>query len=232
MRGRSYLRPEPWQLAGSPADARWGVQATRYLYMNGQCRYCGEHAQGPASSVTAHPLALCLACGTPQCDKQRGCLVCMIGFVGRVPYGQSTACGYARCGKPAVARAPRVGRVCTHHLIQATSRGRTLRSQIDNSVRLRELGGLDWQKLTWFGPERRYAVRRWHDDGRTGWTTGQHRAGFETAGAADREAAAWNDPRTSDGWHAERVLLTDEVRAQIEDWEGRAAGRSAVARLT
>jgi hypothetical protein len=117
-----------------------------------------------------------------------------------------------------VAKAPRVGQVCLGHLGQAKSRGRTLADDIANSVRLRELGGLDWQKLAWFGPERRYAVRRWHDDGRVGWITGKDPKGFETAGAADREAAAWNDPRASDGWHAERVVLTDELRAEILAW--------------
>jgi hypothetical protein len=220
-RGRSYLRPQPWQLAGSPADARWGVQATRYEYMNGQCRYCGSGCDGPANSVIAHPRALCLACGTPQCDKQHDCLVCMIGFVGRPPFSvraEGGTCGYVQCSKPAVARAPRVHRVCLTHLSQAKSRGQTLGDGIANYVRLRELGGLDWQKLAWFGPERRYAVRRWHDDGRTGWITGKDPKGFETAGAADREAGAWNDPRASDGWHAERVLLTDELRAEILAW--------------
>jgi hypothetical protein len=141
----------------------------------------------------------------------------MIGFL-RIPYGESTACGYARCGKPAVARAPRIGRACAYHLTQAKSRGQTLADGIANYVRLRELGGLDWQKLAWFGPERRYAVRRWHNDGRPGWITGKDPKGFETAGAADREAAAWNDPRASDGWHAERVVLTDELRAEILAW--------------
>jgi hypothetical protein len=224
-RGRSYLRPQAWQLAAGPGDGRWGVQAVRYDYMNGQCRYCGDHCGGSANSVAAHPRALCLACGTPQCDRQRDCLVCMIGFVGRVPYGMSTACGYAKCGKPAVARAPRVGRACAYHLAQATSRRQTLADGIANSVRLRELGGLDWQQLAWFGPERRYAVRRWHDDGRAGWVTGKDPKGFETAGAADREALAWNDPKAAwphaeraDGWHAERVVLTDELRAEILAW--------------
>ena len=131
------------------------------------------------------------------------------------PFGQSGACGYAGCGKPAVARAPRVGRACAHHLGKARSRGRTLADQIADSLRLRDRGGLSWQKLTWFGPPKFYAVRRWHDDGRTGWTTGQDPQGFETAGQADREAEAWNDPRSSGGWHAVRVELTPQVRDEI-----------------
>lgn len=226
-RGRSYLRPQAWQTAAGPGDSRWGRQARRYEYMSGQCRYCGTHCPGKAHSVTAHPRAECLACGTPQCDKGSRCVVCMIGFVGRVPYGMSTACGYAQCSKPAVAEAPRVHRACAYHLSQARSRGTTLADDIASSVRLRELGGLSWQQLAWFGPERRYAVRRWHDDGRPqAWTTGQDPKGFETAGAADREAQAWNDPRTSDGWHAERVLLTDELRAEILAWAKKTTARS------
>jgi hypothetical protein len=221
-RGRSYLRPQAWQLAAGPGDGRWGVQARRYEYMNAQCRYCGLHCDGPAHSVTAHPRAQCLACGTPQCDNQGDCLVCMAGFVGRPPFSvraEGSRCGYARCHSQAVARAPRVGRVCLGCLARAKSRGMTVADDIANYVRLRELGGLDWQQLAWFGPERRYAVRRWHDDGRPqAWTTGKDPKGFETAGAADREAQAWNDPRASDGWHAERVILTDEVRDQIAAW--------------
>lgn len=223
-RGRSYLRPQAWQLASGPGDGRWGVQAVRYTYMNGQCRYCGNHCDGPAGSVTAHPRAECLACGTPQCDKQRDCLVCMAGFVGRPAYQRNT-CGYAKCDGQAVARAPRVGQVCLADLGKPKSRGQTLADGIANYVRLRELGGHDWQKLAWFGPGRRYAVRRWHDDGRTGWITGKDPKGFETAGAADREAGAWNDPRTSDGWHAERVVLTDGLRAEILAWAKNPAQR-------
>jgi hypothetical protein len=220
-RGRSYLRPQAWQLAAGPGDGRWGVQARRYEYMNAQCRYCGSGCTGPANGVAAHPRAECLACGTPQCD-QGSCIVCMAGYVGRPPYSvraDGGTCGYARCDGQAVAKAPRVGRVCLGHLTQAKSRGQTLADDIASYVRLRELGGLDWQKLAWFGPERRYAVRRWHDDGRPqAWTTGKDPKGFETAGAADREAQAWNDPRASDGWHAVRVILTDEVRDQIAAW--------------
>lgn len=227
-RGRSYLRPQAWQLAAGPGDGRWGVQATRYTYMNAQCRYCGSGCSGPAGGVAAHPRAECLACGTPQCDTTGSCLVCFAGYVARPPFSvraEGGICGYARCDGQAVARAPRVGRVCLADLAKAKSRGTTLADDIANSVRLRELGGLDWQKLAWFGPERRYAVRRWHDDGRAGWITGKDPKGFETAGAADREALAWNDPKAAwphaeqaDGWHAERVVLTDELRAEIAAW--------------
>jgi len=218
--GDSPALPLGWQLEAGPVDGRWGVQAIRYEYMNGQCRYCGASCGGGPGTVGAHPRAQCLACGTPQCDRGSRCLVCMIGFVGRVPWSPNPGydrCGYARCLDPAVAEAPRVHRVCACHLAQARSRGQTLQAQIANYVRLRERGGQSWQKLAWFGPERRYAVRRWHDDGRAGWTTGQDPKGFETAGQADREADAWNDPRGGD-WHAERVLLTPEVHAEILAW--------------
>lgn len=226
-RGRSYLRPQAWQVATGPGDGRWGRQAPRYAYMNAQCRYCGTHCQGQPHSVTAHPRAECLACGTPQCDNSRECIVCMIGFVGRVPWSPTPGyrfCGYAHCMEPAVAKASRVGRCCAGHLARARGARGTLAAQIADAEWDRELGGQPWQKLAWFGPQRRYAVRRWHDDGRTGWTTGQDPEGFETAGAADREASAWNDPRTSDGWHAERVVLTDEVRGAIEGWQVQPSG--------
>ena len=233
--GDSFALPLGWQLEAGPFDGRWGTQANRYEYMHGQCRYCGGSCGGGPGTVGAHPRAECLACGTPQCDEHSRCLVCVIGFVGRVPYGTSSTCGYSGCGKPAVAKAPRVGRACKYHLAQARSRGRTLADQIRDAVQLRERGGESWQKLAWFGPQRRYAVRRWHDDGRTGWTVGMDPQGFETAGQADREAGAWNDPRGRDtdgtGWHAERVLLTPGVWAEIHDWEGRATGRAQVARL-
>jgi hypothetical protein len=221
--------PLAWQLAAGPGDGRYGVQYTRYEYMNGQCRYCGSHCEGPANSVTAHHRSTCLACGTPQCDRgQAKCLVCLAGWLW-VPYGNSPVCGYKGCGGDAVASAPRVGRVCRGCLGRPARRwqGRsvTLAEDIAARVAQRDRGGRDYQRIAWFGPPKRYYVRRWHDDGQQGWTTGQDPAGFETAGQADREAEAWNDPRGSDGWHAERVELTPQVREQICNWPaGIAAG--------
>jgi hypothetical protein len=217
--------PEPWQLALGPVDGRYGVQARRHDYMHSQCRYCGR----ACSAGLAHPRTACMACGTPQCDRDSGkCLVCLVGWL-HVPYGRSAFCGYSGCDEPAVATAPRVGQVCLGHLARPTRRwqGRviTLAADIAARVAQRDRGGLDYQKIAWFGPPKRYAVRRWHDDGRQGWTAGQDPQGFETAGQADREAQAWNDPRGSDGWHAERVELTPQVWEQIRNWPaGIAAG--------
>jgi hypothetical protein len=219
--------PLGWQLT-APLDGRWGVQAVQYT-ASPQCRYCGVFGR------PGHPdcfKGTCLACGTVQCAPPRGgdCLVCMIGFISQPPWNNAT-CGYTKCDGRAVARAPRVRTVCLADLSKAKSRGQTLADQIADYVRLRERGGHSWQKLVWFGPARHYAVRRWHDDGRAGWTTGSDPKGYETAGQADREAQAWNDPRSSDGWHAERVLLTDEVRDEIDAWQGLAPGKTKAARL-
>lgn len=223
--GDSPTKPNLWQL-GAVMDNRWGVQAVRYPQSD-QCRYCGSMSSGRDC-----PRVLCLACGSPQCDRPRGgsCLVCITGYLGRPPYGK-TACGYKGCPHPPVADAPRVGQVCREHLAKVTRRYQgvsvTLAAEITRELAQAERGGRDWQKLAWFGSPKRFAVRRWHDDGRFGWTTGPEGA-YATAGQADREAQAWNDPRSSDGWHAERVELTEAVREAIDEWQGRAPGRAYI----
>ena len=229
MRAGDYPAvPQAWQVAAGPGDGRYGVQAIRYTYMNAQCRYCGSGCSGPANSVVAHPLALCLACGTPQCDKQRECLVCMAGFVGRPPYSvraEGSSCGYAKCDGPAVAKAPRVGRVCLAHLSKPViirgGNGRiTLADTIAAALLQRDRGGQGWQKIAWFGPPKRYYVRRWcpvdAEVIRTGWI-----GPLDTAGQADREAEAW----TSTGWTAERVEATPEITEQVKAWQADADRR-------
>jgi hypothetical protein len=219
--GDTYARALPWQVA-SPVDGRWGQVCTDFD--GAYCRYCGRSGRDC-------PKDTCLACGTPQCSNGSGCLVCFAGFVGRPPFMNET-CGYARCDRQAVARVPRVRVACLADLGQAKSHGRSVADSIADRLRLRDRGGQDWQHLVWFGPPLYYAVRRWHDDGRSGWTTGLDPAGFETAGQADREAQAWEDPAAGldvGGWHAERVTLTPEVRDDIARWE---AGNTRLPRGT
>jgi hypothetical protein len=209
--------PERWQVAAGPGDLRYGVQARRYEYMSAQCRYCGSSCPGPANGIAAHPKAACLACGTPQCGSSGGCLVCMIGFVGGAPWSSQRGydrCGYSRCDGQAVAKAPRAGRACLMHLMIAKSRGQALADQIASCVRLRDRGGRSWQKIAWFGPAKRYYVRRWSGEpGSEGWV-----GPLDTAGQADREAGCWREAE----WEAERVEATPEVTEQVNAWQAAA----------
>jgi hypothetical protein len=221
MRPGDYpAAPEPWQLALGPVDNRYGVQARQYDFMHRQCRYCG-HACGPG---LAHPRTTCMACGTPQCATDSGeCLVCPAGWL-RVPYGRSAFCGYAGCEGPAVAKAPRVGQVCLGCLDRPTrfwqGRSITLAADIARHLAQRDRSGEGWQKIAWFGPPKRYYVRRWipvdAEAIRTGWT-----GPLDTAGQADREAEAWN----TSGWTAERVEATPEVTEQVDAWQADADQR-------
>lgn len=82
------------------------------------CRYCGR-INGDCRAAT------CMACGTVQCDSHNGrCIVCYVGFMPNWSrsYGgpDMRVCGYAGCDQEAVAKAPRVGRVCRDHLGRAT----------------------------------------------------------------------------------------------------------------
>jgi len=83
--------------------------------------------------------------------------VCYAGLVRATdPVGRPLLCGYARCGQPAVARAPRVGFVCAGHLDRPVRRqaGKTttLAEDIRTLVAERDTGGRAWQRFIWMGP--------------------------------------------------------------------------------
>lgn len=115
------------QIAG-----RWGIQHTRYNWA--QCRFCGRAGQAPNPDCS---LATCPACGSRQCASKHECAVC---YVGLIPgwSGSRQQCGYARCDKPAVAKAPRVKFVCTDDLGRATRRwaGKTVTLADDIAERI------------------------------------------------------------------------------------------------
>lgn len=77
------------------------------------CRYCGKG--GPDGD---HRPTTCRACGMRVCVRPSECPVCFVGLLDGVAYvlGSGPVCGYAKCGKPAVAKAPRVRFVCADHL--------------------------------------------------------------------------------------------------------------------
>lgn len=100
------------------------MNAARYIrrdariYAHAGCRACGTAA---ATGLCA--VAVCAACGTPQCHGNglaRG--TCAICYIGLLPgwSGYARPCGYKGCAAPAVAaEAPRVGNVCKAHLERA-----------------------------------------------------------------------------------------------------------------
>lgn len=90
---------------------RWGVRFTPYPWT--QCRFCGCATE--ARQPDCRP-DVCRACGTRQCNSRQGrCVVCLVGIMPDWS-GWRCECGYAGCHEQAVARAPRVGRVCAQHL--------------------------------------------------------------------------------------------------------------------
>lgn len=65
-----------------------------------------------------------MACGTVQCARRSECAVCLYGRIPGFYYSAGKpVCGYAGCGKDAVAKAPRVKWVCKDHLDRPTLSG-------------------------------------------------------------------------------------------------------------
>jgi len=121
----------------------------RYIEINGHtggCLACGYFG---ALSGRAHNAITCRACGVTQCEGLRDtCYVCLYGFV--LSESRAGVCGYAGCGKPAVAKAPRVGRCCKDCLGRVKARrsgGATLLKVIAHSL---ETLDRDW--TVWHPP--------------------------------------------------------------------------------
>lgn len=103
-----------------PADWRSrGHHAT-----TASCAWCSRGTQG------THERVLCLACEVPQCKASTTCRACIRGWLPGWSRGmgrpEHKLCGYKGCDNPAVADAPRVGRVCQPHLTRVKAHGRTL----------------------------------------------------------------------------------------------------------
>ncbi|MEX5635766.1 hypothetical protein [Parafrankia sp. FMc2] len=96
---------------------RWGDLTFIEHRIPGGCRYCGQG--GPDGD---HRPTTCRACGMRVCLYPSGCRVCFVGLLDGVAYalGFRPVCGYAKCGQPAVAKAPRVRYVCADHLDRPT----------------------------------------------------------------------------------------------------------------
>jgi len=106
-----------------------------------------------------HSAAACLACETVQCNSDSECAACFYGWMpnwsrGLSPDSRSRQCGYAHCTNDAVAKAPRVGRVCKDDLSRPKVNGRPLTDVIEGHRRaaLDHQGGGQWQWMTWREP--------------------------------------------------------------------------------
>jgi hypothetical protein len=139
--------------SGDLTRGRWGKKP--HYSDPKQCRYCG--AGGPDSD---HRRTVCRACDMPQCLYPHGaCPLCYVGYLDGVSYGSyldgSKRCGY-KCTGEAVAKAPRVRRVCKDHLGRPTSliggRKVTVAEQITSRVAMlgQTSGVPDWQRTYWF----------------------------------------------------------------------------------
>jgi hypothetical protein len=145
------------QLRDRDADSsqlgRWG-RKLKVTPRSGECRYCGS-GYGQRGDC---PPATCLACGSRQCGHgfAERCVVCHHGLLN--PFdtltGEPLICGYSGCEAPAVAEAPRVGRVCGGHLDRVTlaAKGtwrKSLAEWVQEKIAERDIGGPD---LAWTGP--------------------------------------------------------------------------------
>ena len=123
------------------------------------CLWCGRAGSGNADQM--HSAAACLACGTMQCNSKPECAACFYGWMPGWSRGlyvdtSSRQCGYANCTNAAVAKAPRVGRVCKAHLGRPKVNGRPLADVIEENRRrsIEHEGGQrwQWQWMTWREP--------------------------------------------------------------------------------
>jgi hypothetical protein len=130
------------------------------------CVWCGRagsvsrHGEGE-KAILMHNAAACLACGTVQCNSDSKCSACLYGWMpgwsrGIYPDQAARQCGYANCTNPAVAKAPRVGRVCKEDLGRPKVNGRPLAEVIEENRRhaLDHEGGYfaQWRWMTWREP--------------------------------------------------------------------------------
>lgn len=97
---------EDWPLHKRP---RWYSRNQFWAAHAGGCRYCGALT---GRLGVDHAPALCGLCGSVQCQRSGNCQVCYFGFMPGYRPGQEAVCGYTGCGRPAVAKAPRIRRVC------------------------------------------------------------------------------------------------------------------------
>lgn len=138
--------------SGDLDRGRWGKKP--HYRDPRQCRYCGSY--GPDGD---HARAVCRGCDMPQCLYPHECRLCYVGHLDGVSYGayidDSKYCGY-KCTNEAVAKAPRVKRVCKEHLGRPTSLrgGRKVTVADDITERVAMLGQTygvpDWQRTYWF----------------------------------------------------------------------------------
>lgn len=129
----------------------------RHAQPNG-CAWCGSGVDG------THRPTTCLACGVTQCHAHHSeCRACFYGWLPGWSRGYVWAddgstrnvagrCGYKGCENPAVAKAPRVGRVCADHLDRPKLHGATLAEEIlaNRTAALTSGDYRDrWRRMVW-----------------------------------------------------------------------------------
>lgn len=126
---------------GLVAVGRW-VKAGPILTGRGRCVFCGAANKGSAC-----PERTCRLCGTVQCASITGeCRVCRHGYLAADPATvEDRLCGRKQCKAGAVARAPRVRRVCaTHAAVTSIQVGRntsmTLTTYAATRIVIRDAG--------------------------------------------------------------------------------------------
>ena len=97
-------------------DGRW-VRGNLTRYSWPQCGFCGR-----AQSHDCKP-ATCPLCETTLCfGAGHECGVCHYGLIPGWSKMGREVCGYAGCGQPSIAKAPRVGQACAGHVDRAKVR--------------------------------------------------------------------------------------------------------------
>jgi hypothetical protein len=108
-----------------------------------QCTYCGR-------AGTDCPAVECLLCGSRQCHGNGSgdgcCAVCYYGYLpGWSRSSEPKDCGYKSCDKDAIAKAPRVKRVCADHADRVKVLKMTLTEYVAEQVAVRD-SGKGWQR--------------------------------------------------------------------------------------
>jgi hypothetical protein len=117
-----------WPLTRRP---RWVAKDQYWAVHEGGCHYCGQYTGEPGRD---HLPAQCALCGSVQCHRGESCHVCYAGFLPGYRPGETGICGYTGCGRPAVAKAPKIRRVCRGCAPRVTIIRRGQRLRLDTDV--------------------------------------------------------------------------------------------------
>lgn len=152
-----FAHPVTWlETSAPPAGGRWVYRDRGNSVRWSVCRFCMRAQAGDCAAVD------CPLCGSRQCAGSSECRVCLHGMLPGVYRGPGLRiCGYKGCGKPAVAKVPRVYCACLDCCVNRVrvrggwvtgsqpSRALVpLTAYVEHQLAERD-AGKGWQKWTW-----------------------------------------------------------------------------------